>query len=292
MTKAITRGNEMIEAVTLQATQPGPALLVFGAIHGNEICGPKAIAEIIDQFRSGKLTLEKGSVTFVPVANTAAYNKNLRFKEENLNRIFRPTKHPASIEARLANQLCRMVDRCDILLDLHSTTAEGKPFIYLDFPTPKNRAFAKVLGPKFAITGWPELYKKWGKKHLSFDTPTYAASKGKDVLLIECGQHLAPAAVPVAYNAILQALRHYGLVKGAVKRQKLIEIKIDAGYFRDHAKDRLVKKWRHLDTVKAGEALIHKADGTLIKAPGSAYVIMPKPTAPVDDDWLYLGHKV
>lgn len=282
---------DTIETCRFEATQPGPALLFFGAIHGNEICGPQAIRCIIKEIQSGKVILQKGSATFVPVANPLAYVRRVRYVKENLNRRFRITKNPRSTEARFANILCRLVERCDVLLDLHSITANGKPFIYLDFPTANNRAFARALGPELAVLGWPELYKKLGSKHRSYETTTYAAGQGKDCLLIECGQHDDPASVTVATNAILNALRHYEIIKGKPERRRFCRMKMTAGFFRHHKKDRFARNWKHLDHVKKGESLILNANGTTIKAPYDACIVMPKHNARTGEDWLYLGRR-
>ena len=278
-----------VAVVEFRTSKPGPALLFLGAIHGDEICGTRAMRRIIEEIRAGKITLQKGNVTFVPVCNPLAHARNVRFVKENLNRIFRPTKNPRSPEARFANILCRLVDRCDAMIDLHSITARGDAFIYLDYPSRKTRALARILGPKTAILGWPQLYKKLGRAHPSFDTTTWAAKRGKDGLLMECGQHEAPASVTAAHNAILNTLRYYGIIKGAVKHRRFTEIKMCAAFFRQRAGDRLAKNWKHLDRVKKSDNLILNADGSVIKAPYDAFVIMPKSTARVGDDWLYLG---
>lgn len=274
------------------ADKTGPALLVFGAVHGNEKCGTQAIKRVIAEIKSGKLVLQKGSVTFVPIANPVAYAKNVRYVEENLNRIFCRTKKPRSLEARLANELATYIDACDVFLDIHSTTAKGVPFIYLDYPTARNRAFAKILGPKTAVTGWPELYKNLDKKHLAFDTTTYAAKQGKCCLLIECGQHDAPSSPTVAYRAIMNSLRHLDLIKGKPKPNKCTEVHMSAAYFRQSAQDHLAGKWKHLDKIHKGDPMIIKADGKVMAAPYDAYIIMPKATAGVGDDWIYLGKKI
>jgi predicted deacylase len=228
----------------------------------------------------------------VSIANPVAYAKKVRYVEENLNRIFKRTQKPRSIEARLANDLCKLVDACDVFLDIHSTTAKGSPFIYLDFATPTNRRFAKILGPQIAVTGWNELYKKLGKQHQSFETTGYAGKQGKDCLLIECGQHETVTAPAVAYRAIVNSLRHYGLIKGKPKSQKCVEVRMSAAYFRESEKDRLAGKWKHLDKVRKGDPLILKSNGKTILAPYDSYIIMPKATAGVGDDWLYLGRKI
>jgi len=272
-----------------QSLNSGPALLVFGAIHGNEVCGTHASERIMRSLGSGKLTLERGSVTFVPIANPRAYLKGVRCVEENLNRIFRPQRRPVSYEAQLANALCPLVDSCDALLDVHTTTAEGRPFIYLDYPTKANRALAEALGPGAAITGWPELYAKLGRSDTALGTTDYAAQCGKDTVLIECGQHRSPKAEGIAHRAILNAMRHYGLIAGKVRSSPMKTIRMTDGYFRAHAADCLAKNWKHLDRIKKGHPMIQHSDGRVTYAPRDAVIIMPKATAPVGDDWLHLG---
>lgn len=269
--------------------KPGPALLIFGAVHGNETCGTKAIQKIIKQMKAGKIVLRKGSVCFVPIANPKAYAAKKRYINENLNRIFKCSKNPQGNEGRLANLLGPLIDNCDAFLDIHSTTAKGAPFIYLDYATSRNRRWAKILGPQFAVKGWPELYRKMRKAHLSLDTTTYAAKRGKDCLLIECGQHEAATAPKVAYQAILNSLIHFGLVAGKIKNFPYKEMTMTAGYFRENKQDKLAGNWKHLDRVRKGDPLILKSNGKLVRAAYDAFIIMPKATAPIGDDWLYLA---
>lgn len=53
--------------------QPGPRLLVTGAVHGNEVHGTEAMAELIRQLDAGELTLRRGTLTLVPVVNALAH---------------------------------------------------------------------------------------------------------------------------------------------------------------------------------------------------------------------------
>ncbi|MFO0387775.1 MAG: succinylglutamate desuccinylase/aspartoacylase family protein, partial [bacterium] len=52
---------------------PGPRVLILGAVHGNEICGTRAIERVLREIDDGSLKIERGSVTFVPVTNPLAY---------------------------------------------------------------------------------------------------------------------------------------------------------------------------------------------------------------------------
>ena len=278
-----------VQTRTFSSLTPGPSILIFGAIHGNEVCGPRAIVRSIREFATGECELLRGSVTFVPICNPLAYTKKVRFVAENLNRIFRQTKKPTTYEALLANTLCGLVDTCDILLDIHSTTARGTPFMYLDFPTARNRAWARVLGPEHAVVGWPELYASLGSTHTSFDTTTYAHQHGKDTLLVECGQHTDPLAHDVAHKAIHNTLAHYGLLAGAPKPRTVALARIYQAFFRHEGEELAQPHWRHLDQVEKGAPLIVREGRVIARAPAASYIIMPKQNAPLGQDWLYLG---
>src|SRR5689334_11572446 len=113
--------GDAIERFTFNGPENGPKVLVFGAIHGDEHCGPVAIGKIMERIRAGSLVIQRGAVTFVPVCNPRAYKDKERAHKENLNRIFKKTEHPESYEAELANELCTLVDEHDAMLDIHSS---------------------------------------------------------------------------------------------------------------------------------------------------------------------------
>ena len=56
-----------LRTLTYHGLAPGQRLLVLGAVHGNEICGTQAILQLMKELEDGRLTIERGSVTFVPV---------------------------------------------------------------------------------------------------------------------------------------------------------------------------------------------------------------------------------
>ena len=92
-------------SVHYAAVQPGPRLIVLGAVHGNEVCGRLGILRVIDDLNSGRTRLLSGSVTFVPVTNPLAYNKVQRAGDRNLNRNLAPTDAPQEFEDHIANWL-------------------------------------------------------------------------------------------------------------------------------------------------------------------------------------------
>ena len=86
---------------TLHALQPGPALLVLGAVHGNEGAGMQAIGRVMAAFDSGSLRLLRGRLTLVPVTNPLAREQGTRAGQRNLNRNLRPSAVPQDFDCRL-----------------------------------------------------------------------------------------------------------------------------------------------------------------------------------------------
>lgn len=281
----------MIEHYTYASPKKGPHVLFFGAVHGNEVCGPKGIRKYMALLKAGRIALSRGSITFVPVCNPRAYEAGIRQTEENLNRVFIPTKKPRSYEARLANELCPLIDQSDILVDLHSISSEGKPFVFLDRKTPDTEKLATSLQLPFTITGWTELYESLGSTERTDDTVSYALSKGKTALTVECGTHTSPASVVVAFKTIEKTLGAYGMLhtsRSSKRSSHAIEVCMTRVFFRQEG-EKLARKFKHLDRVRAGARLITRADGTALVAEHDGYVVMPTPLASIGEDWLYIG---
>src|SRR5690606_11093344 len=121
---------ETIEVHQYRSLANGPRLLVLGAVHGNETCGPTAIRSVAAQFATGERRLARGVLTLVPVANPVAFKRGTREGDRNLNRDFRPSVCPENAEDRIANHLAPILRDHDALLDLHSFAAEGSPFVF------------------------------------------------------------------------------------------------------------------------------------------------------------------
>jgi predicted deacylase len=282
----------MIEHYLFESKEVGPRLLVFGAIHGDEICGPKAIHHIMHKLKSGKLTLSRGSVRFVPVCNPEAYTRRQRYIEENLNRVFRKTKEPKSYEARLANELCLLMDEANVFLDIHSTRTSGETNAFVDYPTEANIAFAEALNVSCLILDWPAIYEGDGKQFGAYPTNWYAHECGMVETIIECGQHNDPKAARVAEEAILRTLLHFDMVSGVRVPKSLRcphRIRMTKLFVHEREGDRLTKEWRHLENVPAGSCVAERASGERICVEKDSVIILPKPNARQGEEWFYLG---
>lgn len=284
----------MIKSITYHAPLKGQRLLIFGAIHGNEICGPKAIAHMMQELDSGALLLKAGRVTFVPVCNPRAYAENKRFIERNLNRALMTREAPAQYEEFLMNSLCPLLADCDILLDLHSYRAGGPAFAFRggDHLKDREEPYIAALGIDHVVYGWDEAYASCGIKQdqeESVGTTEYARRAGAIATTVECGQHRDEGAVPVAIRAIKGALRFSGLVPDLdipppppLRRTRIKKV------FYKEREGSFTRPWKHLDFLEAGVPISCYEDGTTITAPVAGRIIMPN-ECPVGQEWFYLG---
>ncbi len=287
----------MIKTVTYTASEPGPSLLVTGAVHGNEVCGPVAIKRALADIDAGKITLTRGKVTFVPICNPRAYAEDKRYIERNLNRYLVPMEKPDTYEAKLGNILCPIFAECNALLDIHSYTIGGEPFISFDGSEEREREFAAALGAPTLLTGWVDVYAAMGRgREISKDEatggPQYARRFGAIAVTLECGQHKDSKAAKVAYQGILNALRHFNMVEG-VKAAKAApptprHLKLMQVFYRDNHGE-FPKHWKNFEPVKSGEIMAIYPDGKNILAPQDGFIVMPKPGCPVDEEWFYFA---
>ena len=116
------------KTVSYTGIAPGPKLIVTAAVHGNEVCGTHALRRLIDEIDRGEVTIVRGSLTLVPVTNPLAFSKGTRNGDRNLNRALSPAPVVREFEDKVANWLCPLLAAHEVLLDLHSFNAQGKPF--------------------------------------------------------------------------------------------------------------------------------------------------------------------
>ena len=307
------------KSVSYASPNPGPRLIVLGAVHGNETCGTRAIERIIGEIDAGTLSLSSGRLTLVPVTNPLAYANHRRAGDRNLNRKLAPTDAPHEYEDHVANWLCPLLAQHEVLLDLHSFTAPGTPFVFMgptdnDGPlepftqAAREQALALRLGVGRAVDGWLDTYAR-GVAHrheiaaafpgatLDLDprygigTTEFMRSTGGCAVTLECGQHDDFEAPEVAYRAIVATLAHLRLSDAPdppplphMECLSLCEV-ID----KLHPGDTFVQAWRSFDPVAQGQAIGTRHDGSAIVAPFAGHVVFPNPGAEAGQEWFYLA---
>lgn len=136
---------------------PGPLLLLVGGVHGNEGGGIHAIRRVFDALERLQPRL-RGRVVGI-VGNRQALAAGERYLDEDLNRLWtdaevlrleregprtREGGEQAEVLAVLRRFLATGPERA-VLMDLHSTSAEGSPFAIMS-DSLQNRRVARALG--------------------------------------------------------------------------------------------------------------------------------------------------
>ena len=144
---------------------------------------------------------------------------------------------PSDYEDRIGNLICPMLREHDVLLDIHSFSGEGVPFV---FAGPLDNAgdvepfrfaeaegeFAARLGTGTVIHGWLDVYGRFLRSARASVFPTASISEGVGTteymrfsggygVTLECGAHDDPKSADVGYAAIVNALAHLGLIDAA-----------------------------------------------------------------------------
>lgn len=299
---------------------PGPALIVTGAVHGNEVCGSLAIHRLAEDLDQGRVVIARGRLTLVPVTNPLAYRRGRREGERNLNRALGPTPTPRQFEDHVANWLCPLLAEHEVLLDLHSFQAPGRAFAMVGprdntgevepfAQAAREETWARCLGVDRLVDGWLGTYARGVARRraaaqaaglagtLDLDprygvgTTEYMRTRGGCALTLECGQHEDPQAPLVGYRAIRHTLAHLGLTdepappSASPAEQLSLHEVID----KQHADDRFSREWTSFDRVEAGSLIGTRASGEAVVAEAAGWIVFPNPRAAARQEWFYLA---
>jgi succinylglutamate desuccinylase len=153
----ISRDQSIRDVVHIVSDAPGPRVVMFGGIHGDEVSGVHAIEKLLFDFFGGTKTLVRGSLTLTR-GNEHALAEERRYIKHNLNRMFRETYGPeidnASYEYRRAQELKTVLKDCDYFLDMHSAPTAQEPFLVAE---PSAVDFYQKLGIPKIMTGWSKF---------------------------------------------------------------------------------------------------------------------------------------
>lgn len=278
----------MIKSHTYTWVKPWPHLLITGAIHGDEPCGTIAIQKFIGQIEQWSVYIASWTVTLIPICNPKAYKQNTRYIEKNLNRIFTKHKNPDSYEQALANELTSYVDRCDVILDIHSAHTAGPPNVFQDYISKENESLAKSTGIELIIQWRPEIYTTQGKSEIR-DSIWYAHNLWKQWVLIECWQHTDSKAPDVAYVALRNIMNHLNICTHQ-NTPKTLSCKTI--YMTKIVYKR--KKWSfsrdryHGEYIHAWQKIAACIDWESIFAPCNGYILLPNPKAKTWEERFYI----
>ena len=285
----------------------GPTLIIVGGLHGNEPAGVEAMRRVIPELNRLKSKL-RGRVYLV-AGNTAALEHGVRFIDADLNRAW--TRENM---ARLSTEeLCSKSEGLELteldgvfdsilvtarnevyVLDLHSTSAGGKPFATIG-DTLRNRHFAQYF-PVRILLGIEEQLEGTMLEHLN--------NAGCVTLGFEGGAHGDPATIQNHAAMIWLALVNAGVIwEEDVPLLEIQEAKL--GHQLSHARivevlhreavapeEEFVMNagFNNFDPILKGQVVASNKHGE-IRSPRSGLILMPL-YQKLGNDGFFIGRGV
>lgn len=209
-----TRSKKIIGHI--KGKEPGPTLVFFGGIHGNEPSGVEALKNVFSEIENTSLQMQ-GSMYGI-LGNTPALVKDRRFLEQDLNRIWtkngihRIKETPAEKRSSEEHELLEILDIINDIfrnntapfyfIDYHTTSSKTLPFITIN-DAMINRKFAKLF-PVPVILGIEE--------YLEGPLLSYINELGYVSVGFESGQHHTEEAVTNSIAFTWLVMKHSGFL--------------------------------------------------------------------------------
>lgn len=216
MTEAAVVDSVRREIGRWDTGRPGPTLLVTGGIHGNEPAGVLAAQRVIGQLQEQQPEL-RGRVVAL-AGNLQALAQKARFLARDLNRgwqqgaiaaLLQRPEHELSPEDREQRELLRCFEEVErsasgpiLFVDLHTSSAEGSPFLCLA-DTIDNRRLGLSTGVPI-ILGIEET--------ISGASLEWFADRGICGFAVEGGKHDSEVAVRNLEAVLWGLLVHLGML--------------------------------------------------------------------------------
>ncbi|HLE62964.1 MAG TPA: succinylglutamate desuccinylase/aspartoacylase family protein [Pyrinomonadaceae bacterium] len=305
--QAAKAGDHLIASI--RGSLPGPTLLILGGIHGNEPAGVLAAARVLRRIKERKTAL-RGEVVLLR-GNTRALQRKVRYIDADLNRQWTVDNARQAESAkgflREVSELLELRELLRVLkqaisrargeiyfLDLHTTSAHGKPFATVG-DTLRNRRFALNF-PITIVLGLEE--------QIDGTLLEYINNLGAITMGFEAGQHEAITSVEhheaVIWNATvatgnfrredLADIAHYrSLLERASGGRRVVEVRhrheiAPEDYFQ------MRPGFRNFQPVRRGQVLASDRTGE-IAARETGLILLPLYQA-LGDDGFFLGREV
>ncbi|MEQ8847398.1 succinylglutamate desuccinylase/aspartoacylase family protein [Botrimarina sp.] len=231
-----------------RGSEPGPALFVTAALHGDELNGTGAVRQLI---ADSTLHLARGTLLLVPVLNLLGFDRHSRYLPDrrDLNRCF-PGAASGSLASRMASIIFQeIVGRCDFGVDLHTAAVRRTNFpnVRADLSEPRVAELARAFGSSIIVDG----------EGPDGSLRREACRAGKPTIILEGGEvwKVEPSVVEYAVRGVKNVLSHLGMIEEpAVEPPYQVEVRQTTWVRADHG------GFLHMhvgpgDTVRAGAPL-------------------------------------
>lgn len=183
-----------------------PHLLFFISTHGDEACGTMATTLFYQHLKENKISLKRGKITFL-MANPLAFQKNVRYVDEDLNRAFLK-EGPLTYEKKRSQTIHHFINHIlpvDFIMDIHSVSCGDLRFLVYSAKSKKLGELATDISPI-------PVHFTYHKEHLSGLLVDLACKLQIPGLLIECGQHTKSTTVTTALLHLQKICTHFGML--------------------------------------------------------------------------------
>lgn len=287
---------------------PGPTLLILGGIHGNEPAGVIAAKRVLPRIQERKADL-RGEVVLLR-GNTRALERKVRYIDADLNRQWvdsirlaasgkggLPVVSERLEQGELLEAIRQVVNRARgevYFLDLHTTSAHGKPFATVG-DTLRNRRFALQF-PVTIVLGLEE--------QINGTLLEYINNLGAITMGFEAGQHEAITSVDhheaVIWNATVAAgnflrqdvpqLENFrSLLKRAGGGRRVVEVRHRHAIMPEDG-FQMEPGFKNFQPVQRGQVLARERIGE-ITACETGLILLPLYQL-LGDDGFFLGREV
>ena len=288
---------------------PGPSVVLFGAVHGNEPAGVRAIWRLLDELRATGARVRGRIVGFS--GNRGALARGVRFIDRDLNRrwtadsVLRARargpeegdaedREQAEILACLRPEL-EASEGPAIILDLHSTSGKGAPFACMS-DTLRNREVAMAI-PVPVILGLEEV--------IDGAMLGYLSDLGHRGIAVEGGQHDDPLTADHHLAAVVAALDAAGVLD-ARDLPGILPLQRDLAAAASHLPQVVEVRYRHVldegvpfemepgfvnfDVIRRGQVLARDERGP-VHAPEDGRILLPRYQGQ-GEDGFFVGREV
>jgi succinylglutamate desuccinylase len=292
----------------IRGSLPGPTLIILGGIHGNEPAGVLAAQRVWRRMQKRGAVL-RGEVVLLR-GNIRALEQRVRYIDADLNRAWTAENIRAAETKAGTSEVSELVEQRELLtlikevvghargeiyfVDLHTTSAHGKPFATIG-DTLRNRRFALAF-PLTIVLGLEE--------QIDGTLLEYINNLGAITMGVEAGQHESMTSVD-NHEAVIwiaaAATGNFGredlpeltqsrsLLKRASGGSKVVEVRYRHAITpEDHFK--MEPGFKNFQTVRRGK-LLARQRAHEIKASETGLILMPLYQA-LGDDGFFLVREV
>ncbi len=185
------------------------SITIFWWIHWNEIAWIKTINMIIENLSNQKLKLLKWKL-ILAYWNEEAIKIWKRDYNYNLNRLFKDEylkSNSDEYEIIRAKQLSEIMNKSDVLLDIHSVSSDSVPFIFCENIEKEIKIVSNIYNWKTIIWWWDIAWDL-----LSWGTDWYMHKLWKIAYTLECWNHNSENASDIWFKASLNLLNYFWLI--------------------------------------------------------------------------------